>query len=333
VLEEACTPPPADLPEHGSLAQDLVVARAVRDEAMTTVASIFEGVRTGTPIPGAAVKHVVGTLIDSLLRRHDALMSLIHTRRFEANLFQHAINVCVLALVIGERQRLDRQQLESLGIGALLHDVGELRLPQNLLRKSGVYTEAERRLMQQHPRLGAVILAQSDDIPEVARRIVAEHHERLDGSGYPLGLQGNDICPLSQIVGIADVYDAMFSTRGWRPPLSPVQAVKELYQYGHTGQFDLGLVETAIRCLGIYPVGSVVELSTGERGVVVGVNPADALRPVVQVIWDAARQPYPTPLVVHLSAAGTETPARTIRRVLDAAKEQLDVASYLEESD
>jgi HD-GYP domain-containing protein (c-di-GMP phosphodiesterase class II) len=331
-VEPTNTPRAEALQELGTLERELVLARAVQTEAMTAVQSIFEGVKTGAPIDSAAVKQTVYTLLDSTLRSHDPLVSLIHIRQYDANLFAHAVNVCVFALVVGKSQGFSKLQLEHLGVGALMHDIGKLRLPRNLLRKQGVYTAPERQLVQRHPQLGLTILASAKDIHEASRRIVIEHHERLDGSGYPAGLKGLEISPLSEIVGIADMYDAMLSSREGRPPLPPAQAIKELYQYGLKGQCDRRWIERVVRCLGVYPVGSLVELNTGERGVVVAVHPTDALRPSVKIIWDADQQPYPLPLLVDLTMPHPHGPERTILRALDPHKENLQIAAYLEGS-
>jgi cyclic di-GMP phosphodiesterase len=186
--------------------------------------------------------------------------------------------------------------------------------------------------MQAHPHLGATLLSQTPHIPEEACRIVAEHHERWDGSGYPLGLHGAALSPLSQMVAIADVYETMLGTRTGRPPLLPTQAIKELYQQGRAQQLDLGLVEKMVRCLGIYPVGSLIELNTGERGIVVAVNPGKALQPVVHILWDAAHQRYATPVTVDLAAPDADTPLRTICEALAPTAEGYDIARYFTES-
>lgn len=332
VSEPTSIPRTEALQALGTLERELVLARAVQTEAMMAVQGIFEGVKTGAPIDSTAVKQTVYTLLNATLRSHDPLVSLIHIRQYDANLFAHAVNVCVFALVVGKSQGFSKLQLEQLGVGALVHDIGKLRLPRNLLRKQGVYTAQERLLIQQHPRLGTTILAPSKDIHEESRRIVLEHHERLDGSGYPAGLKGLNISPLSEIVGIADMYDAMLSSREGRPPLPPAQAIKELYKYGLQGQCDRRWVERVVRCLGIYPVGSLVELNTGERGVVVAVHLTDALRPSIKIIWDPDQQPYPVPLLVDLATLHAHEPERTILRALDPHKENLQVAAYLEGS-
>jgi HD-GYP domain-containing protein (c-di-GMP phosphodiesterase class II) len=280
----------------------------------------------------SSVKQTVQSLIDGVLHHYDTLLCLNHLRQYDTEQFTHGVDVCVLTLVIGKHQNVPGAQLEQLGMGALLHDVGKMRLPRHLLHKQEAYTEDERYLMQQHPRLGATVLMHADGIPESTRRIVLEHHERLNSSGYPAGLGGEAISPLSMIVGIADVYDTMLSGRYGRPRLLPAQAIKALYQCSLKGEFDSLLVEHVVRCLGIYPVGSLVELCTGERGIVRAANPTDALRPVVQIIWDASQQPYPTPLLVSLAAPPAEGPERTIVCTLDPMKEHLDISRYLEES-
>jgi putative nucleotidyltransferase with HDIG domain len=316
--------------KFAGLEEDLARAQIVRTEAMTMVESIFEGVKTGSPINSVTVKQTVTTLMDIIFHDYDPFLSALHMRQYDANLFAHAVNVCVFALIIGKSQGFDKSRLECLGVGALLHDVGKLRLPRNLFRKQGVYTPQERQLIQQHPLLGAAILSEAQDIREESRRIVLEHHEHIDGSGYPTGRQGREISPLSEIVSIVDIYDAMLSGREGRPILHPAQAIRELYKYGLQGRCDRGWVERTIRCLGIYPIGSLVELSTGERGVVVRVNPLDALRPTVKIVWNPTGQAYPVPVMLDLSTLKDSEQEHTIVRALDPIKEQVNIAPYLE---
>jgi HD-GYP domain-containing protein (c-di-GMP phosphodiesterase class II) len=311
---------------------NLALARAVHSEATTAVQSLFEGAKTGAPLQSAVAQEVVHRLMDTVLSQPDVLAGLIHMRQFEVNLYAHVINVCVFALMLGTMQGLDQAGLVCLGMGALLHDLGQVYLPQNLVRKPGIYTAQEHRLMQAHPYLGATLLSRTPHMPEDACRIVAEHHERLDGSGYPQGLRGAGLSPLSQIVAIADVYETMLGSRAGRPPLLPAQAVKELYQQGRAQQFDMGLVEKMVRCLGIYPVGSLIELNTGERGMVMAVNRQKALQPVVRILWDQAHQRYATPVTVDLAVPDSEAPLRTICEALDPTAEGYDIATYFAES-
>lgn len=312
-----------------ALTAELPTARAVRAASLANAQAIFEGVKTGARIDSPVVWKTVKDLLDSILRCHEASLLLSQMRQFDGDLFTHVVDVCVLSLVIGKEQRLDRQQLAVLGTGALLHDVGQMRLPHNLVHKPGLYTERERRLMQAHAQLGAVLLSQAEDIAAESRRIVAEHHERADGSGYPAGLTGAHLSALSQVVGIVDIYDTMLSSRGGRPPLPPTQALKQLYQLGITGQFDQEWVERIIRSLTVYPVGALVELNTGEWGVVIATTPADALRPIVKLIRDSAHRLYAEFRMLDLSTV----PDRVILRVLDPAREGIRLTDSLEEGD
>lgn len=339
--EEGSLPVPRSAPAASSVLEpprpaatprpDFTLVRAVHTEAVAAVQSLFEGVQTGRPINSGVAKEVVHTLLSTVLQHHNALAHLIHMRQFDTHLYEHAINVCIFALMLGTVEALDEGRLECLGLGALLHDVGQICLPRNLVRKPTPYTPQEQRLMQAHPQLGATILARVPHMPAAVCQIVVQHHERLDGSGYPDALRGDAVLPLSQIVAIADVYESMLGPREARPPLLPAQALKELYRHGRAQQLDLGLVEKMVRCLGLYPVGSLVELNTGERGIVTAVNPSDALRPSVTVLWNAVQQRYAPPLLVHLSLPNTEEP-RVICQVLDPVAEGYDLVMTLEAS-
>ncbi len=315
-----------------SLSNELPLARVARAEARATVQSLFEGVRTGARIESPMVRKTVVDLMDSILRCQEAFLTLVQMRRFDSDLFSHCVDVCVLALVIGKEQGLDPETLMVLGMGGLLHDVGQMRLPRNLLRKLEAHSEQERKLMQEHPRLGAVLVSQAGSIPGEVRRIVQEHHERMDGSGYPAGLKGEEIFLLSQIVSIADVYETMLGSRRGGQALLPTQALRQLYQLSQTGKLSQEWVERTIRSLGVYPVGSLVELNSGERGIVIATHPTDTLRPVVRLITQASGEPYREPVVVNLSLTFEEGGSqRTIVRALDAAQEHINLARYLEE--
>ena len=302
--------------ELRSLVQQLDVARTIRAEAITAMQSVFEGVKTGMPVHNATVQQTVQMLIDTISRDHDVLLCVNHIRQFDDELFTHALNVCVLSLIIGERQGFSLSELEHLGVGALLHDIGEAQLPYNLFHKATVFTEQERRLMQQHPSLGHAILVHAGNMHEETLRVVLEHHERFDGSGYPAGRKGADISALSAIVGIVDAYDAMLSTREGRPALLPERAMQELYARSCQGEYDPYWIEQVMQCIGLYPVGSMIELNTGESGVVIATNPTDVLRPTVEILWDAENRRYPTPLQVSLASSDPQGTRRTIVRAV-----------------
>ena len=161
-------------------------------------------------------------------------------------------------------------------------------------------------------------------------RVGLEHHERPDGSGYPSGLQGDEIAMLSQIVGMTDTYDAMLQGNGGFPPLLSTQALSELYQMGTSGAFDATQLSLLIRFLGLYPVGALVELNTGERGVVIATNPAGALKPMVKLVTDRTRQSLSGALIIDLVDGNGDEP-RTIRNVLDPTPDNIDLVGCLAE--
>jgi putative nucleotidyltransferase with HDIG domain len=248
-------------------------------------------------------------------------------RRFQKDLFTHAVNVCVLSLVVATIEGLG-DDIDMLGMGALFHDIGETRLPRRLLRKPDDFTAAEARLLKQHPILGAALLAQSKNIPATAERIILEHHERIDGSGYPAGAGAGELCLESQLVALTDSYDDMLSGRN-QAALQPTEVLRQLYLQANTGRVDRDLVEQVIRSLGVYPIGSVVELSTGERGVVVATNRSAALKPMVRIIITRNGVAQFNGPVIGLADRARDGVEKRIVAVLDPAKERIDPMVFL----
>jgi HD-GYP domain-containing protein (c-di-GMP phosphodiesterase class II) len=331
VLPTGSQPIQSTIPLHETALQPLVkeleTARTIHTEALVAAQSIFDGIGGGSPLNSPIAEKVVTTLLDSITRSPEANLLLTQMRRFQHDLFTHAVNVCVLCLVVGTLDGFD-SEISALGLGALLHDVGETRMPRNLIRKNEPYTESERQLLEQHPRLGATLLERSENIPELVRRIVAEHHERIDGSGYPFAITGAQISVFSQIVAITDMYDAMLTGRN-RGALQPIEVLRQLYLQSNAGAFDRDLIERIIRCLGVYPAGSVVELNTGERGIVIAANRKDTLKPTLRIISSRNGLVLSRGPIVSLAESVSDTVERRIVRALDPGKERVDVLAYL----
>lgn len=331
---DAHDPPGATPPSPRSLTDELAASRIVRDEALAAVRRVFEGVKTGGALDGAGLKQVVTALTERLLDHRASMTTLVllqQMRRANGSLFEHSVDVCVLALVVAKDHGMEPRAIEQLGLGALLHDIGQMRLPQTLLRKSGAFTKQERKLIRMHTKVGAMIVAQTQTLDTDCRRIVLEHHETMDGTGYPDGLAGDRLSLMSQIVGLVDRYDALASRRGGRPGMLPAQAIRALYHLGLNHRFDQALVERMIHSLGVYPVGSLVELNTGERGIVLAVNPTERLRPTVKLMWAASGRPYAVPSLLDLAAQRLADPERTIRRILDPVREGVDITACIDE--
>lgn len=309
------------------LEQEFSAATAIHQEALATAQNIFDGVGRGSPLNSPAAQQTVTELLGSVTRSPEANLLLTQMRRFQSDLFTHAVNVCVLSLVVGTLEGF-AIEVSELGVGALLHDIGQMRVPRNLIRKNDAYTDQERRLVEQHPLLGAAIVKQAENISAAAQRIVIEHHERLNGSGYPLGIGGRNISPLSQIVSITDSYDAMITGRNGVTQ-RPIEVLRQLYLEANAGAFDRELVEKVIRSLGVYPVGSLVELNTGERGIVLASNRTDTLRPTMRLILSRDGLPLSKGPVVSLAEQESVSIGRQIVRTLDPGKERIDIMGHL----
>jgi len=213
----------------------------------------------------------------------------------------------------------------------MLHDIGKTRLPRNLLRKSNGYGPQAQKLLNEHPRLGVSLLSHNKDIEAEILHIIAEHHEHADGSGTPEGLTVAKISPLSQIVSIVNLYDGLVSGQGGQAVHLPTQALRRLYKMGQGGVLVNEQVAWAIQALGVYPIGAVVELNTGERGVVIATNPDETLKPIVQVMCDPAGQPLAKPRLVDLCTPLEGEPVQAITRPLEAPAVHLTLAESLKE--
>ncbi|MDH4152414.1 MAG: DUF3391 domain-containing protein [Nitrospira sp.] len=309
---------------------------AIYAQAQEAVERIFTDLERGIPPSPEATKAIVSTVLDHVLSDHAAMVTQLaiqKIKQFDRSLTTHALDTCILSLIVALESGLDQQAQELVGMGALLHDTGYVRLPRNLVRKREDCTGQDKTLLEQHCKLGIAVLAERPGMPEEVLRIVREHHERSNGSGYPAGLRSDQILPLAQIVGIVDFYDGMVSRRGTRPSMMPHDAVRQLFLAGERGQFEKSLVELMIRSIGVYPVGSLVRLNTGEQAVVVGVNPQQRLKPLVKVTTDPQGGSYPTPIEIDLSAPSTDHTVRSVLRVLDPTHERVNISIHLDNPD
>jgi HD-GYP domain-containing protein (c-di-GMP phosphodiesterase class II) len=310
-------------------------ARATYGEAMKALERVLDELETGNPAVVPTLRKVVADVLRRILEHPLSMLTQFCVQKmqeFDRTLASHAIDVCVLSLIVAQEMHGASIDHEELGIGALLHDTGYLRLPRNLYRRSRELGGHERSLMQQHPQLAAAVLAQGseDAVPEAVRRIIAQHHERLDGSGFPQGLSGDALALGGQLVGLVDTYDGMVSWRSDRAPLLPHDAIRQLFVLGEKGRFDKSLVEVTIKALGVYPVGSLLKLNTGERAIVVGIHPEHRLKPTVKIITGPLGQSYADPLLVDLANPGSDQPGRTILRALDPRQEHVNTAAYFD---
>ncbi len=308
---------------------------AIYAQAQEAVERVFEDLERGIPPSLETTKAIVAKVLEQVLIDRAAMATQVaiqKIKQFDRSLTAHALDTCILSLVVAIESGADQATQEQVGMGALLHDAGYVRLPRNLVRKREECSGQDKTLLEQHCKLGVALLSEHPGMDENVLRIVREHHERADGSGFPAGLLNDQISRLAQIVGIVNFYDGMVSRRGARPAMIPHDAVRQLFLAGERGQFEKSLVELMIRSIGVYPVGSLVRLNTGEQAVVVGVNPQQRLKPLVKVTTDPQGGSYTTPIEVDLSTSSPDHTVRTVLRVLDPTKERVNIGIHLDQA-
>ena len=301
LLKKAAAPQHGDqpYPDQTTLEEELGAAQAIQQEARSLVTALLGDARMLKSLDIVATKQVVSALAESVLRNPDALLCLMQLKNKHEYTAEHSLRVSVLALTLGRHLGLNSMDLQNLGTGALLHDIGKMKLPVELLQQSGKLAPHDVEILQHHVPLGVSLLRRQSGIPQAAVQAVREHHERYNGSGYPAGLKGNAIGQLGQIVGIVDYYDTMTSDWVDHSALSGYMAIRKIYEL-RDEQFHHTLVNQFIQCMGIYPIGSLVEFNTGEVGVVVSMNRHRRLRPRVALVLRANNTPYEEVRIINL---------------------------------
>lgn len=278
--------------------KELPRARQVHTSAQEVIRRIRDGIQKTGRLDVKTASALVENLADSIVSNPDALLLLAQFRRKAASTYEQAISVSIYMIAFGRQMGLPRDELSLLGLAGLLLDIGKLNLPVELLEK-GSYAAAEYALMKRHVAFGEELLRKSPGIPDKVIEIVAQHHERENGSGYPRGLLGSGTSVYGKMASIVDCFRELSIGQPNATPL-PAHVALEM-MHGWAGRFfHPTLLENFIQCVGIYPVGSLVELNTDEVAVVIAHNRVRRLRPRIMVILDSDRKPYSTPKMVDL---------------------------------
>ena len=315
-------------PEVTSVEQELAAAREVYSALEANIKGCLESIQADGTFEPEPLKIAVRSMTRSIVRNADAMMLLFRIKQKSDHEFNRAVDTAIHMITFGRFLGFPGERLQLLGIAGLLLNIGKVSLPEAILRKKGPLTPDERTLARHHVVHSAELVRAGRNLPEGVEAIVAEHHERLDGSGYPRGLRGNEISVDSAIAGLIDTYSALTSLRPYAEQLSPSNALAALYKLRGT-HFSETLVAHFIQCIGIYPVGSAVELNTGEIGVVIAQNLLRRLQPRVMLALDRESRPMPH-LILDLMA-GPKTPAGEpyrIVRTLPRDKLPLDLEKH-----
>jgi len=277
------------------------------------VVSMFQEARMGKAIEAEAAAPLVEEISNSVMRNPGALISLARLKIADDYTYMHSVAVCALMIALSRQLGLDEQQTRDAGMAGLLHDLGKAMIPMEILNKPGKLTDEEFALVKTHPEEGYRLLLEGKGISEIAKDVCLHHHEKIDGSGYPRGLNGESMSLYAKMGAVCDVYDAVTSNRPYKAGWDPAESIKRMAEW--KGHFDPTVFQAFVKSLGIYPIGSFVRLESGKLGVVVEQGEQSLLKPKVKVFFSTKSQAYIRPETIDLARSPEKIAGRD-----DAAK-------------
>ena len=279
--------------------EKVMVSKQTQVQAFKSVSEINHKVKLGQGIDAKPTCAVAEQMVEESMRTPDAIMNLMDIKSFDDYTYTHNVNVSTISILIGQSMGLGEDDLKELATGAMLHDIGKLKIPLSILNKDGKLTDEEFAEMKSHPRYGYEILVKSKGINERAKMVALQHHEKFNGKGYPKGLKGNEISTFARICAIADVYDALTTDRPYRVAMSSYEAMKILNS-SIDSHFDPKILTSFIRNVSLFPSGSLVTLNDASVGLVIKNNQTSVIRPVIKLVIDSTGRRVKDRTVVNL---------------------------------
>lgn len=321
-----------DEADHIKYIESLRKSRVTFDNTTRYINQALDDARLGASIDTAKAKQLVSDLTDQVLSSSHALVWLTFLKNRDEYTANHCVNVCVLSISFGRCLGLGKEQLNQIGLGGLLHDLGKMKTPDEILNKPGKLSPEEYNIMKQHPELGFKLLKDEKGMSMEVLDIILHHHERKNACGYPDELPEHKIPLLTQVVSIVDVYDAITSDRCYHDGISPYNALNNIYKWAEK-DFNKELVENFIKCLGIYPIGSLVELDNGLVGVVISANKSTRLRPMIMLVLDKNKKAFKKRKILNLAYPHWHKGphALEISKILDPNSYDIDIRQIIEE--
>ncbi|NEX62329.1 HD-GYP domain-containing protein [Noviherbaspirillum galbum] len=280
--------------------EELERAGKVKGEATALVKSIMSDVRLGRAIEIDRVQPVVQNITESILRNPGALLGLVHIKDKDDYTFLHSVSVCTLMVAFCRSRGMKGEIVREAGMGGLLHDTGKAKVPDEVLNKPGRLTDEEFAIIRKHPRDGYDILKDIPKISDIVLDITLHHHERCDGTGYPDNLKQHQITMLAQMAAVVDVYDAITADRCYHKGMTPAEGVRKLFEWSKH-HFNAEHVQNFMRCVGIYPVGTLVMLESERLALVIEPHPTNMLAPKVKAFFNTRSGTRMTPEIIDLS--------------------------------
>jgi len=294
-------------------------------QAKSMVNDVLDDVRNGKGLDIAVVDSTAEEMVLALNANESALLCMSHIRSKDEYLLEHSVNVGILMGVFCRAKRVPPELTQQLVAGALLHDIGKVLVPDEILHKPGKLEVSEWEEMKRHVTYGSQILEVTEGLSDVTRSICRLHHERLDGSGYPMNLKENEISQWGRMAAICDVYDAITADRVYHKGMAPNKALKKLVEWS-VFHLDKELVYDFIRCLSAYPVGTLVELSNERAAVVIEANRRGPKQPRVRVFYNTRQQNQVEPYLLNLADKNINV---DIISTLDARQLNIDIRPFL----
>jgi HD-GYP domain-containing protein (c-di-GMP phosphodiesterase class II) len=307
---------PAPIPvaqEKSSFNDEVKRAAKICAKGKEAVVSMFQEARMGKAIEAEAAAPLVEEISNSVMRNPGALISLARLKTADDYTFMHSVAVCALMIALARQLGLDEQQTRDAGMAGLLHDLGKAMIPLEILNKPGKLTDEEFALVKAHPAEGHKLLLEGKGISEMTRDVCLHHHEKIDGSGYPKGLNSETMSLFAKMGAVCDVYDAVTSNRPYKAGWCPAESIKRMAEW--KGHFDPVVFQAFVKSLGIYPIGSLVRLESGKLGVVIEQGEHSLLKPKVKVFFSTKSQSYIKPETIDIARSPEKIAGRE-----DAAK-------------
>jgi len=284
-------------------AQEIAHATNICFQAKRAVISMFEEARMGRAVDTGGAKKLVEEISDSVSRNPGALISLARLKTVDDYTYMHSVAVCAMMVALSKQLGLDETQTRQAGIAGLMHDLGKAMIPMEILNKPGKLTDSEFEVVKRHPQEGHRMLLSGTDVSPIVLDVCLHHHEKTDGSGYPKGLTDAEISLFAKMGAVCDVYDAITSNRPYKAGWDPAESLRRMAEWAK-GHFDTQVFQAFVKSLGIYPIGSLVRLSSGRLGVVVEQTGKSLTTPSVKVFFSTKANLRIVPEIIDLSRPG-----------------------------